>query len=205
MEWKLKNVIQETNHKFLNFYTVYYDVTMDDGSQKVAEYYLASRKPLNELRCVTHEYQKPDACMIVLYYIDEKTKEVSTMITTQFRQPLGTYMTSIPAGLMDPEDKDVTETARREALEEAGVLIDDIEILAPASTTSSGMSDEMNAMVLARITGFANNALEEFEDIKANLTPLRDVKAMLKDPKYNIPVHTRLVMLYLLERFKITD
>ncbi|MCQ2772832.1 MAG: NUDIX hydrolase [Bacilli bacterium] len=203
MEWKLKNVIQETNHKFLNFYTVHYDVTMDDGTYKDAEYYLASRKPANELRCVTHEYEKPDACMIALYYVDEKTKEVSMMITTQFRQALGTYMTSMPAGLVDPEDKDIYETARREALEEAGVLLDDIEILAPASTTSSGMSDEMNAMVLARISGFANNALEEFEDITANLIPLRKIKDMLSDPKYIIPIHTRLTMLYLIERFGI--
>lgn len=203
MEWKLIDVIKETEHRFLNFYTVKYQVKKDDGTIKNTEYYMVSRKEKEEIRPLTHEYHKSDAVMIALYHIDEKTNEVSVVITTQFRPALGTYMTSIPAGLMDKDDKDVKETAKREALEEAGVLIDDIEVLADTSTTSSGMSDEMNSLVLGRVVGFAKNDLEEFEDIKAKLIPLKTVKEMLNDKSYCIPLTTRLVMIYLIERFNI--
>lgn len=203
MKWKVDKIVQETNHKFLNFFTIHYDVELDDGTHKKIEYYMVSRKTKDQLRPVSGDYKKPDAVLIALYSIDEVTNEVSVMITTQFRQPMGTYMTSIPAGLMDENDKDIFETARREALEEAGALIDDIEVLANASATSSGFSDEMNSLVLARVVGFDKQNLEEFEDIKSRLIPLKTVKEMMKDPQYLFPLHIRIIMMYLIERFKI--
>lgn len=203
MKWKVDKIVQETNHKFLNFFTIHYDVELDDGTHKKTEYYMVSRKTKDQLRPVSGDYKKPDAVLIALYSIDEVTNEVSVMITTQFRQPMGTYMTSIPAGLMDENDKDIFETARREALEEAGALIDDIEVLANASATSSGFSDEMNSLVLARVVGFDKQNLEEFEDIKSRLIPLKTVKEMMKDPQYFFPLHIRIIMMYLIERFKI--
>jgi 8-oxo-dGTP pyrophosphatase MutT (NUDIX family) len=110
----------------------------------------------------------------------------------------------MPAGLMDPEDKDVFETARREAQEEAGCLIDDLELLVSPSTTSSGLSDEINSVVIARIVGHKDKHLEDFEDISSNLVPLKKVKEMLKDTEhYHFPFSIQLIILYLLERFHI--
>lgn len=203
MKWTFKNIVQETNHKYLNFYTIYYDVETDTGEHKVSEYYMVSRKPIDQIRPISHNYTKPDAVLIALYKVDEDTNEVSVILTTQFRQAIGNYMTGIPAGLMDPTDKDIYETARREAREEAGVLIDDIEVLAETCASSSGMSDEMNSLVLARIVGSATKDLEEFEDIKTQLIPLKKVKEMLNDKKYLFPLPNRLIMMYLIERFRI--
>ena len=110
-------------------------------------------------------------------------------------------MTSFPAGLLDPEDPDMLVAAKREAKEEAGVEIDDMEILAPACPTSSGLSDELDGFILARIVGKEEKKLEDFEDISTRLVPLKDVPAMMKDPAYHIPLPVRLCLHYLLERF----
>ena len=64
------------------------------------------------------------------------------LITSQFRPALNRIVTSIPAGLVDPKD-DIFGCAKREALEEGGVIIDNLELICPASPTSSGLSDEL--------------------------------------------------------------
>ncbi|MBP5091929.1 MAG: NUDIX domain-containing protein [Bacilli bacterium] len=203
MKWKLLDIKQETNHPFLNFYTLTYEVEKEDGSHTY-EYFMASRHDIDHLLPKTNNFTRPDGVLIPLYYIDPKTNEVSIVLTTQFRPAIGAYLTSMPAGLMDPDDKDVFETARREAEEEAGCLIDDLELLVSPSTTSSGLSDEINSIVMARIVGHKGANLEEFEDISANLVPLTKVKEMLKDTEhYHFPFSIHLIILYLLERFHV--
>ena len=165
---------------------------------------MASRHDVEHLIPKTKNLSRPDGVLIPLYYQDPKTNEVSIVLTTQFRPAIGAYLTSMPAGLMDPEDKDVFETARREAQEEAGCLIDDLELLVSPSTTSSGLSDEINSVVIARIVGHKDKHLEDFEDISSNLVPLKKVKEMLKDTEhYHFPFSIQLIILYLLERFHI--
>lgn len=200
----MKDVIQETDHPFLNFYTLVYEVIGDDMKIKPYRYFMASRNSKDELLAKTHDYSRPSGVLMALYYEDPESKEISIMMTRQFRPPMGDYMTSVPAGLLDPEDEDEFEAAEREAYEEAGVEISDIELLCPPGATSSGFSDEMNSVVLARISRILNqNELEEFEDLSSGLVPLSKVREMMKDTeKYKIPLHIRLLLLYLLERFK---
>lgn len=202
MEWTLKDVIKETDHPFLNFYTLVYEVKDENGKREY-RYYMASRNDKERILAKTHDYTRPSGVMMALYYLDPATNEVSIMLTKQFRPPMGDYMTSIPAGLID-EGETVIETAIRESKEEAGVEIEDIELLCANGASSSGMTDETNAIVLARIKSLNNgSSLEEFEDITATLTPLRKVKEMLFQADYHFPLHIQLLMLYLLKRFGI--
>ena len=193
MKWNLKDIIQETNHPFLNFYTFIYEV--GDGSDiKNYSYYVASRHKKEELYAL-HKSNKPDGVLIPCYYIDEN-KEVSLLITSQFRPPLNRVVTSIPAGLID-ENEDIFTAAKREALEEGGVVIDNLELLAPASSTSSGLSDEVNCIVLGRIVSFAKPHKEEFEDINVKLIPLKELEKMLDDEQYFFAMNVRLIIKYL--------
>lgn len=202
MKWNLKKVIKETNHNFLNFYTLVYDITKDDNTHYEYEYYIASRHDQEHLLPISKNYEKTDGVVMALYYIDEKSGELSLLFTRQFRPSVSTYLTSFPAGLVDKDDKDITTSIKREAKEEAGVNITDIEILASNGTTSSGLSDEMNVVALARITSFGDKSLEEFEDINTFLVKLKDLKEMLNDKKYLFPINIKIITLYLLERFK---
>ena len=197
MHWKLKDIIQETNHPYLNFFTFVYEIS--DGKQvKEYRYYVASRHQKDKLYALHHS-SRPDGVLIPCYHINDKG-EVSLLITSQFRPPLNRIVTSIPAGLLDEKD-DVFTAAKREALEEGGVIIDVLELLAPASSTSSGLSDEVNAIVLGKIVGFSNNKLEEFEDIKTRLIPLDELVKMLDDDNYFFAMNVRLLVKYLFLRF----
>ena len=98
MKWTLDSVSKETNHPFLNFYTLHYTVDQADG-QKNYQYYVASRKEADTMRPRTKDFKKPDAVIIGLYKIEDG--EVSILMTKQFRPALGTYVFSIVAGLID--------------------------------------------------------------------------------------------------------
>ena len=198
MEWKLIKVIKETNHKFLNFYTLIYEVKEDNGDIKKYEYYLASRHNEDELYSLKRN-NKPDGVMIPCYHID-KEGNISILITSQFRPALNRVVTSLPAGLLDEGD-DLFSAAKREAKEEGGVIIDNLELLCPTSPTSSGLSDEVNAVVMGQIIDFDNKQLEEFEDIKVKLVRLEEIKEMLKDEKNFFALNVRLLLNYLILRF----
>ncbi len=200
MNWKLINIEQETCHPFLNFFTLHYEVE-NDGVVSSYSYFLASRHSKEEIRALTHEYGRPDGVIMLLYRKDFPKGETSILVTKQFRPAIGQYLLSFPAGLMDPNDNDPLETARREAKEEAGALLGNCEVIAPSSPTSSGLSDECCSFVFGEVVGCAERKLEEFEDISVSWMPCSDLKRALNDPKILIPLNIRLASLYFLSRF----
>lgn len=198
MKWTLKDIKQETNHKFLNFFTLIYEVEDEKGKRNY-EYFMASRRAKEDLFAISKSF-RPDGVLIPCYYIDS-SNEVSIILTRQFRPAVNTYVTSIPAGLLDINE-DIFSAAIREAKEEVGVDITDLELLCPPSFSSTGLADESNAVVLGRITSFKDSHLEEFEDISHQLVKLKDVEKMLNNNTYIIPTNIRLIIKYLLLRFK---
>ncbi len=196
MKWKLKEVSQETSHPFLNFFTLTYEV----DNKPNYKYFLASRHSKDNLLPCVHNLDKPDGVLILLYYLDDAGK-VSFLLTKQFRPAMGTYVYSMPAGLMDKDDKSISDVAKREALEEAGANIDDIEIISEGGPTSSGLSDETNAIVLARITSFDKQKLEEYEDIQTKLIPRDEALELLKRKDLFFSNDVRLAIMYLSLRF----
>ncbi len=198
MNWKLKNIKKETDHPFLNFYTVTYEVDKD-GLKYDYPYFMSSRHSEGNLICQTQDTSHPDGVLMPLYYINPETKEISLLVTKQFRPALNKYVSSFPAGLIDPNET-IETTAHREALEEAGVIIDDLELICPPSPTSSGLTDELNAIVMARIINFKSNDLEMFEDINTELVPLKNIEKYMETHFFAMQI--RLVIKYILLRFK---
>lgn len=200
MKWNLKNIVKETSHPFLNFYTLKYEVDFGDHLEEYS-YFLASRHEKEDLLPFTHDFSRPDGVLIVLY-LKEENNGHKFLLSRQFRPAIGSYVYSFPAGLMDKDDSSILETAIREAKEEAGATIKNLEIICKTGSCSSGMSDETNAIVLGEIDSIAQNNLEEFEDISARLYSKEEVKKMLKDDQYFFADVARLALLYLLERFR---
>jgi len=198
MNWKLKSVKKETDHPFLNFYTVTYEVDKD-GNKYDYSYFMSSRHDEKHLLCETEDTSHPDGVLMLLYYIAPENNEISLLITKQFRPALNKYVSSFPAGLID-SNEDIEQTAHREAMEEAGVTIKNLELICPPSPTSSGLTDELNAIVMAQITGFKNKNLEEFEDINTELVPLKNIEDYMKSHFFAMQI--RLVIKYILLRFK---
>ena len=196
MDWKLIDVVQETEHPFLNYFTLVYEVS-DGNKKKEYRYFAVSRHQKDELLARTKKYSKPDGVTIPLYYLDENGK-VFFLLVKQFRPALGRYVYSFPAGLLDDGEEDILETARREALEEAGAVVTDLKMICPPSSTSSGFSDETNAIVLGRILSFDKQKLEEFEDISYALVSKEETMKMLNDGSF-FAMTCRLLLMYLEE------
>lgn len=200
MDWKLVNIEKETDHPFLNFYTLTYEVDKGAGKQEY-RYYMASRRDGDKLLVRSGDASRPDGVILLLYKKDERG-QVSLMMNRQFRPAIGKVVTSVPAGLMDPDDASIETTARREAKEEAGAVLKSVELLVAPGPTSEGLSDELDCVVLAEIDHFEDSRLEEYEDIDSGLLPLSRIKQMMDDPHYlfSLPLHC--LLLYLIERFE---
>lgn len=134
-----------------------YDLQYEEGRH----YMVASRHDVDELPALAEKSDYatmlPDAvsCIVV---IDVEGEEPKLLLSKEFRYPAGQYLLSVPAGLIDAEDKkymDALErTAIRELEEETGITFepwDEIRVVNPFVFSTPGMTDEANALVYMRI------------------------------------------------------
>ena len=120
-------------------------------------YYDATRRTTDDLTATKSDEEFrtmfPDAvsCIVIL---DTPGEEPRLLLSYEFRYPAGQFLLSVPAGLIDKEDKEgknpVISTALREIREETGLKTvqgDSAVIVNPLLFSSPGMTDESNALV----------------------------------------------------------
>ena len=80
------------------------------------------------------------------------------LLSYEYRYPVGRFLLSPVAGLLDPEDREakdpLREAAVREIFEETGITVtakDEVTVLNPCAFSSPGMTDESNALACAVI------------------------------------------------------
>lgn len=135
--------------KFLNVY----NVRPIEGKP----YYNASRRKADDLPVLmTDEERKTmvaDAvsCVVILNVDGEEPRLV---MNQEFRFPIGQFVLSVPAGLIDKSDKEqenpIFSAAIRELKEETGLDLepsDSIKLVNPLLYSTPGMTDESNAIV----------------------------------------------------------
>ncbi len=140
--------------KYLNFY----DLQYAEGKH----YYEASRRRNKDLvaRLTDEEFRAmlPDAVTIavVLHLPGDRTR---LLMNYEYRYPVGQFLLSPVAGLLDPEDINspdpLRDAAKREIKEETGLTVKDsdrITLLNPCAFSTPGMTDESNAFLCAEIT-----------------------------------------------------
>ena len=140
--------------KFLNLYDLHYA----EGKH----YYEASRRGKDDLvvKKTDGEFREmlPDAVTIavVLHLPGNRTR---LLMTYEYRYPVGQFLLSPVAGLLDPEDRKsddpLVNAAIREIHEETGLTVkesDRVSVLNPCAFSSPGMTDESNAFLCAEIT-----------------------------------------------------
>ena len=133
-------------------------------------YYNVSRRPLEETVMAMDDEafasMVPDAVSLCVIW-HEKGKEDRIVLNLEYRYPLGRYVLSVPAGLIDPEDRGqdreaaIRAAAERELYEETGLSLkegDRFTMLNPCLYSSPGLTDESNAMV--RIDLYDHDAAE---------------------------------------------
>lgn len=150
---KKEQIVPMQETKFLNMYDIqykegkhYYDVTRRKAEDTVA---LMS----------TEEFQNmsPDAVTIAVI-VNLPGEEPKLLLSYEYRYPVGQFLLSPVAGLIDPEDlaceNPLIEAAIREIKEETGLTVkdtDEIFVINPCTFASPGMTDESNAFLCAKI------------------------------------------------------
>ena len=134
-----------------------YDLQYREGGH----YYCASRRNKDRMVALTPDEEcgtmQPDAVSgFVVLNIKGQPKKL--LLTWEYRYPVGQYMLSVPAGLIDKGDWNnpnaLVDTAIRELKEETGIEVeesDEIKVVSPCVFSTPGMTDEGNALVYISI------------------------------------------------------
>lgn len=131
-----------------------YDLKYEENKH----YYVSSRRSLNDLVGIKSdlEFKKmlPDAVSIVVVIQGEEDK---ILLTYEHRYTTSHFLLSVPAGLIDEEDKrmdnPLVSATIREMYEETGLKVkeENCRVLNRCLFSSPGLTDEANGMVLVEI------------------------------------------------------
>ncbi len=135
-----------------------YDLQYTEGKH----YYEVSRRGKEELVVKQTDSEArgmlPDAVTIAVV-LHLPGNETRLLMTYEYRYPVGQFLLSPVAGLLDPEDREnpdpLVNAAIREIREETGLTVketDQVYVLNPCAFSSPGMTDESNAFLCAEIT-----------------------------------------------------
>lgn len=133
------------------------------------QYMNATRRSLDDLVALkkgedfTNMVADAVSCVVII-----NGEEPQLLLTYEFRYPVGQYLLSVPAGLIDAKDKETSQpvisAALRELKEEANIELTDndkIEIINPLLFSTPGMTDESNALVSVVIADESSLALNQ--------------------------------------------
>lgn len=145
------NIVEELDAKFIRVYDYQY--------APGRHYYNSTRRQFEDLMILKDidecRNALPDAvtCLVVLITPDDEPR---VLMLKEYRYPIGQYLMSPPAGVLDPSDRacddPVLTAARREIYEETGISLSDKDrlfIINPLLFSSPGLTDESNACACA--------------------------------------------------------
>ena len=155
MENKLILSINDVETLFDNKFLRLMDLQYAPGKH----YYDATRRAKEDLAAIKSEDEFKNmladavSCIVIL---DMPKEQPKLLLSYEYRYPAGRFLLSVPAGLIDEEDKKqknpLISAAVREIKEETGLDIkpeDQITVINPFLFSSSGMTDEGNALICA--------------------------------------------------------
>ena len=149
--------------RFLNMF----DLQYEDGKH----YYEATRRSKDSLvlkkKDAEFRSMLPDAVTIAVI-LHLPGNETRLLMSYEYRYPVGQFLLSPVAGLLDPEDQSgpdpLVSAAIREIREETGLTVketDKVYVLNPCAFSSPGMTDESNAFLCAELTLDSLDALNQ--------------------------------------------
>jgi len=122
----------------------------------------------------------PGAAAVVPLLDDPGSPDPRVLLIRQFRHAVGGWLWEIPAGRLDPGEKDHPEQcAKRELKEETGCTAASMRLLLSIVTTP-GFSDEVIHLFLATGLTRGEAAREEDEFMELHELPLSKVRKMIQ-------------------------
>ena len=193
MKETLKLTKEQVHNIYENRFLKVFGLEYVDGKP----YMNATRRDMENLVALKSEEEfknmLPDAvsCVVIL-----NGSEPKLLLTYEFRYPLGQYILSVPAGLIDKRDEaeadPIISTAKRELKEETNIDLseeDRIEVINHLLFSTPGMTDESNALVCIVISDerrlkLSQDGAEETECFDGFVTLTRDeAKRILQQGK----------------------
>ena len=125
---------------------------------EMGHYYSVSRRPCGQVPLMSDDEFRgmvSDAvtCIVI---VKTSTDEPRLLLTKECRYPVGQFLRSPPAGLIDAADRAtenaVLSAAKREIEEETGLSVKDTDrifVVNPLCFSSPGLTDESNALACA--------------------------------------------------------
>ncbi|MBN1252926.1 MAG: NUDIX hydrolase [Bacteroidales bacterium] len=114
--------------------------------------------------------------VIVAATVDDKI-----VVTKEFRVAIDDYEWSLPAGLVDGNEKP-EETAIRELKEETNLDVEKVISVSPYLYNTAGMTNEVVSIVFVKAGGTINQlANESSEEIKTFLMNKSDIQNLIND------------------------
>ncbi len=171
MKAKIKGARQLTTERWLNMFDVKY--VAKSGENRSWQLVTRQKQP----KCVTGNYQQPDAVVIVPFHTIEK----KMVILREYRVPLADYEYGFPAGLVD-RGETVEQASRRELMEETGLTVSRFIQISPPIYSSAGVTDESVAMVYVECEGAPSTAANTASElIEILLVTPAEAQELLKD------------------------
>ena len=107
------------------------------------------------------------------------TDDGQVVLVRQFRHGTRDFTLEIPGGMVDPDDPDPGEAARRELLEETGYAASRVEFLGKISPNPAIHNNFCHSYLATGLTYHGPQELDNGEDIEVELVPVSRIPAMI--------------------------
>ena len=187
---KLREMKSVKEQEYFEVYSLYYE-NSETGHMK--QYDIVSRN--KGLTAETVGRRNPTAAVAILP-VDKENKRI--LLTREFPMPVNEYVTTIPAGLIDPGE-DPETAAARELREETGCIAGSITIL-PPSFSCIGLTDEAACAAIAIVTDQEEPEQEENEEISSQWYSYDEVFEIMTAPDVKTGARAQLLCLLWLSK-----
>jgi 8-oxo-dGTP pyrophosphatase MutT (NUDIX family) len=128
------------------------------------------------------------------------TPEGKVLFVHQFRQGTGTITMEVPAGMVDPDDPDPAETARRELLEETGYSAETVICTGIVESNPAFMNNRCHTFLALNVRKVQEPQLDGGEDIVLEEVPLDQLDSLVTSGR--VAHSLTLCAFYNLQRFR---